>query len=526
MTDPHHAVQQRVVGAVGAIGLATFASRLLGYARDMVVASAFGAGPLTDAFFVAYRIPNLLRRLLAEGALSTALIPVFGEYLARGDAIAFARTIRAVAGMALLVLVAVSGLGVLLAPALVTMMTPGWTADRSLLDLAIRLTRITFPYLLLVGLGAVLTAALNAHHRFLSAALGPVILNLGMIGAVLLLAGHVEPPIVALAIGVLVGGVGQLAVQIPEARRLGIPLRPAWEPRHPAVRRVGVLMAPSVVGLAAVQLTVLLNTFLASLLPAGTVSYLYYADRVMEFPLGVFGIALATAVLPTMAGQAARGERAALTATLGWALRLSAFIAVPAAVGLVLLAGPIVRLLFERGEFSPADAAATTRALLGYAVGLPAFSAARIAAQTFYALGDTRTPVRVGLVTLAVNVAVALALMWPLAEAGLALASSLASYANLAGLLWLLRRRLGPIGGRALVHSGGKTLAACVPLAAWCLWALWSGPVVRSTWGLAGWTLGVIALGTAIYVAAATLLRCAEIHGLIGLLRRRGQALR
>ncbi|HET8578902.1 MAG TPA: murein biosynthesis integral membrane protein MurJ, partial [Methylomirabilota bacterium] len=328
MSDAHEGVQRGVVSAVGTIGLATLASRLLGFARDMVVARAFGAGPVTDAFFVAFRIPNLLRRLLAEGALSTAIIPVFSETLARGGRESFGRTARAVSGAALVALCAVSALGMLLAPWIVAIMAPGWMADVGLYQLAVRLTRLMFPYLVLVGLAALAMGALNAHHRFFTAALGPAVVNVGMIAGVFLLAGHVSPPILSLAVGVLVGGVGQLLVQVPELRRLGVPMRPSTEWRHPAVAEVAHRLWPAVFALAAVQVTVVVNTLLASLLRTGTVSYLYYADRVMEFPLGVFGIALATAVLPSMSAQAARGETEALRVTLRFALRLSAFIAV------------------------------------------------------------------------------------------------------------------------------------------------------------------------------------------------------
>ena len=522
MSDAQRALHHGVVRAVGAIGMATLVSRVLGFVRDVVVARAFGAGPVTDAFFVAFRVPNLLRRLLAEGALSTAIIPVFAESLHRGGRAEFIRIVRATTGVAIVVLCVVSGLGMLLAPWIVRIMAPGWTADPPLVELAGSLTRLMFPYLLLVGLAALAMGALNAQHRFFTAALGPAVLNVAMIVSVLMLAGRMSPPIFSLAVGVLAGGLGQLLVQLPELSRLGVPLRPSSEWSHPAVRAMAGRLWPAVFALAAVQVTVLVNTLLASLLPQGTVSYLYYADRVMEFPLGVFGIALATAVLPGMAAQAARGEHRALTETFGFALRLSAFIAVPAAVGLLALGYPIVRLLFQRGEFSPADAVATTQALAGYAVGLPAFSATRIAAQTFYALGDTRTPVWAGFASVVANVALAFALMWPLKHAGLALASSLSAYLNLVLLCWLLRRRLGAIGARETLRSLARTCAASVALGLWCL-------AVASRLG-AGWegtvrTLGALVAGAVIYVVVAAALRAPELRALLGMLRRGRQTL-
>jgi putative peptidoglycan lipid II flippase len=515
VSDAEHAARAGLVRAVGTIGLATLGSRVLGYARDIVVARAFGASPVTDAFFVAFRIPNLLRRLLAEGALSTAIIPVFSETLARHGTASFARMVRAVAGAGLVVLVAVSCAGIVLAPWIVGLMAPGWTAERGLFELAVRLTRLMFPYLLLVGLAALAMGALNTHHRFFTAALSPAILNVAMIAAVLWLSGRMSPPITALAVGVLLGGMGQLAVQLPELHRLGVPLVPALDWSHPAVRQIARRLWPAAFSLAAVQITVVVNTLLASLLRSGTVSYLYYADRVMEFPLGVFGIALATAVLPGMSAQAARGEHAALAGTLRFALRLSSFICVPAAVGLVALGEPVVRLLFQRGEFGAAEALYTSQALAGYAVGLPAFSATRLAAQTFYALGDTRTPVLVGFGSVAANVAFAVALMWPLEHAGLALASSLSSYVNVLGLCWLLRRRLGALGGTELARSLARTLAASAALAAWCV------ACTRFLDTGAAATLVALAGAILVFAAAAALLRAPELRDLLTLLRRR-----
>ncbi len=518
MSEAQRDERAGVVSAVGSIGAATLVSRVLGYVRDMVVARAFGAGPVTDAFFVAFRVPNLLRRLLAEGALSTAVIPVFARTLAAESREAFLAMVRAVAGATTVTLCVVTLAGMLLARAIVTVMAPGWLTDPPLFDLAVGLTRLMFPYLLLVGLAALATGVLNAHRRFFTAAFGPAVLNVGMIAAVLLLAHRFQPPIVALAVGVLMGGLGQLLVQLPEVRRLGVPLRPSGEWRHPAVATIARRLAPAAFGLAAVQVTVVVNTLLASLLPTGSISFLYYADRVMEFPLGVFGIALATASLPTMAAQAARADRTGLIDTLSFALRLAVFVAVPAAAGLVVLGAPIVTLLFQRGEFGAAAAAATTQALAGYAVGLPAFSATRIAAQTFYALGDTRTPVLLGLLAVAANVVLALALMGPLAHAGLALASSLSAYVNLLALLWALRRRLGPIGGRALARSAVRTLAATAAL--W-LAARALAPGAETGALAAAYTAAAIAGGAVAFGSAAALLRAPELGALLGILRRR-----
>ena len=471
VTEPR-AVEHQVVGALGSIGAATLASRVLGFVRDMIVALVFGAGPITDAFFVAFRIPNILRRLLAEGALSTAIIPVFTEYASAHSREEFRRLLRAIFGAALLVLSLTALLGIVLAPWIVRVIAPGFAADPGQAQLAVLLTRVMFPYLVLVGLAALAMGALNAENRFFAAALGPAVLNVGMIAGVLGLAGYTNPPILALAIGVLAGGLGQLLVQLPDLRDSGLHVAPSMELGHPALARVARLLLPAVFGLAAVQVMVFVNTLLASLLPPGAISFLYYADRVMEFPLGIFGIALASASLPAMSRQAAAGDTRALAGTLNFALRLAVYVCVPATVGLIVLRAPITRVLFERGRFTAADTAATTEALTGYAVGLVGFATARIAAQAFYAVRQPGIAVRLGMLSIAANIVAAVALMQPFGHAGLAYASSIGTYVNVLALLWVARRRFGRLGGRALLASTLRTLAAAVPMAAWCVLAL------------------------------------------------------
>jgi putative peptidoglycan lipid II flippase len=514
-------VERQLLGALGSIGSATLASRVLGFVRDMVVALAFGAGPITDAFFVAYRIPNILRRLLAEGALSTAVIPVFTEYAAVRSRDELRRLLRATLGAAIAVLIATTLLGIAFAPWLLRLIAPGFTSDPAQETLAVQLTRVMFPYLVLVGLSALAMGALNAEGRFFAAALGPAVSNVGMIAGVLLLARHVDPPILALALGVLAGGVGQLLVQLPDLARAGLLVGPSWEPRHPALVRVARLLAPAVFGLAAVQVMVFVNTLLASLLPAGSISFLYYADRVMEFPLGVFGIALASAALPAMSRQAAAGDTRALVGTLNFALRLTAYICIPATVGLLVLRTPIIRVLFERGRFTSAETIATAQALSGYAVGLVAFAAARITAQAFYALGRPGVAVRVGIVAVAADVVAALALMGPLGHAGLAYASSIGAFVNLLALLWVARRRFGRLGGRALLVSTLRSTAAAMPLAAWCWLAL---PMLGVRRGLAvdATLLAVIIAGGAlVFWLASAALRSPERGALRRLLPHR-----
>jgi putative peptidoglycan lipid II flippase len=511
-------LEGQVVRALSSISGATLASRVLGFLRDMVVALYFGAGPVTDAFFVAYRIPNTLRRLLAEGALSTAVVPVFAEYAETRGPLEFRRLLRAMAGGALLALGVTTLIGIAFAPWIVRVIAPGFLDSPGQADLTVLLTRLMFPYLLLVGLAALAMGALNTHGRFFAAALGPAIANVGIIAGVLLLARHLNPAILSVAVGVLAGGLGHLFVLMPSLWRAGLLVAPSLELGHPAMGRVARLMLPAVFGLAAVQVTVFVNTLLASLLPAGSVSFLYYADRIMEFPLGVFGIALASASLPAMARQAAVGDTAGVLGTLNFSLRLAIFITVPATVGLVLLREPIVRVLIERGQFGPADTVATGQALLWYAVGLIGFSAARIAAQAFYALGVPGTAVKLGLLSVAANVVAAILLMQPLAHGGLALASSIGAYVNVGLLLLAARSRYGRLGGRALLKSVGRTSAASLPLAAWCALCVARWPTGVGRWTEALWLVGVIVGGTAIFWIASRMLARPEYAALRGIL--------
>ena len=503
--------------ALGSIGAATLLSRVLGFARDMIVALMFGAGTTTDAFFVAFRIPNVLRRLLAEGALSTAAIPVFSEYLVNRSRDEFLRMLRAVFAATLIVLTVVTLAGIVLAPWLLRVIAPGFTEDPARETLAVLLTRVMFPYLLLVGLAALAMGVLNVEGRFFASALGPAVLNVGMIAGVVTFARVVDPPILSLAFGVLAGGAGQILVQVPSVRKAGFLVAPSLE-RHPALGRIVRLLLPSVFGLAAVQVTVFVNTLLASLLPAGAISFLYYADRVMEFPLGIFGVALASASLPAMSRQAAAGDLRAVADTLNFALRLSFFVAVPATVGLVLLREPITRVLFERGRFGPDDTVATAAALAAYAAGLAGFAGARIAAQAFYAIGEAGIAVRVGIVSVVANVFIALALMGPMQHAGLALASSLAAWLNLLLLVVVARRRFGPIGGRSLCVSVVRTLGASATVIALCLVMLGLWPHRAGAVHEALWLAVAIAGGGVAYWGATVLLRAPERLALIRIL--------
>jgi putative peptidoglycan lipid II flippase len=513
--------ERQVMRALGSIGSATLLSRVLGFARDMVIALVFGAGTITDAFLVAFRIPNMMRRLLGEGALSAAVVPVVTEYAAQRSRPELVRMLRAVLGATLVVLAVVTTLGIAAAPELVRLMAPGFTREPGQAEITALLTRVMFPYVALVGLSALAMGTLNAHGRFFTPALGPAVQNVGMIVCVVLLASRVSPAILAPAVGVVLGGLGQLAVQLPGLSRCGCLIAPSREIAHPAVRQVGRLLLPAVVGLASVQVNVFVNTLLASLLPAGSISFLYYADRVMELPLGVFGIALASAALPTMARQASARDLHALAGTLGFGLRWSFFVAVPATLGLLILRTPITRVLFERGQFTAADTVATAEALKWFALGLAAMSAARIAAQVFYALQEPMVAVRLGVVSVVVNIATAFVLMGPLQHAGLAAAASLAAYVNLGTLLWVARRRLGRIGGTALLATLARTAAASGPLVLVCLGSLWLWPAAPAVAVDATWLLFTIALAGTAFAGTARWLHAPELASVVRSLLRR-----
>jgi putative peptidoglycan lipid II flippase len=516
--------KHRVTRAAGVVGAATLASRVGGFVRDMVIAFFFGAGPAADAFFVAFRIPNLLRRLFAEGALTIAFIPVFTEVLAqkgKKEAYLLARSTYGVLSLALL---SVCILGAVFAPQVVRVMAPGFEPGGPSYDLAVTLTRWCLPYIFFVSLTALAAGVLNSTDHFFAPAASPVLLNLCLIASAAFLAPRVDPPVMSLAVGVILGGLGQLLMQLPYLKKRGISFKPAWDIANPALKKVARLALPAAFGAAVYQLTVFINTVLASLLPTGSVSYLYYADRLIEFPLGIFAIAVSTAILPSLSRQAAAGDHPALIDTMGFGLRLTMFINLPAMAGLIVLAQPLVLLIFSRGEFGPAEAAATTGALWGYGAGLWAFAALRSVLPAYYALKDTLTPVKVGVVALAINVGVSLLLMGPLLHIGLALATSISSAANLGILLWLLRKRLGPLGGRRIMGSMIKACLASLVMAAVVLLVAY-----QPDWGPAGSAgsryvrpLAGVLIGAAVYLVAAWLLRMPELGELMEILRSRG----
>ncbi len=423
---------------------ATVLSRILGFVRDFLIARHFGADGLTDAFFVAFKIPNFLRRLFAEGAFSQAFVPVLSEYKATGQSETL-DFLGKLVGVFMLVLGLITVLGVVLAPALISLFAPGLYLQGDVFELATLLARITFPYLFFISLTAFAGGILNTYGYFALPALTPILLNLCLIAATLWLAPECSVPVMALAIGVAGAGVLQWGVQLPVLWRLGLLPKPRLAFRDPGVRRVGRLLLPALLGASVQQVNLLLNTVLASLLMAGSISWLYYADRLLEFPLGVFGVALGTVILPHLSAHRSETSAPLYSATLDWALRWMLLIGVPASLGLGLLAHPLMLTLFHSEAFTLTDADMAGRSLMAYAPGLVAFMAVKVLTPAFSARQDMATTARIAAQSVVVNLflSVFFAIMlspYGWGHAGLALAVSLAAWLNAIRLLLVLIR--------------------------------------------------------------------------------------
>jgi putative peptidoglycan lipid II flippase len=464
--------------AAGIVSLATLVSRVLGLVREQVFAAFFGAGFAVDAFQVAFRIPNLLRDLFAEGAMSAAFVPTLTKVQERDGPEAAMRLANLVVNFLLVTVSAVCLLGILFADRLVPWMAPGFGAVPGKLELTTQMTRIMTPFLLLVALAAAVMGVLNTRRIFFVPAIAPTMLNLALIASGFVLSPLCPrfglQPIVGMAFGVLLGGLGQLLIQVPSLYGQGFRWRPLISFRDPGVLRIVTLMAPAAVGLAATQVNIFVNTLLASMLRQGSVSWLNYAYRLMPLPTARFGVASPSVTLAEVSRHAARREMPELKRTISFSLRFGLFLTLPATMILMALAHPIVALLYQHGRFGPEDSVQTAQALWGYAVGLSAFSAVRVLVPVYYSLGMTRIPVTISFVTIAVNVVLNIVLMNPLQHRGLALATSISSVLNFALLFEMLRRKIGPMGGRVLARAAGKIFIASL-LAALAAFAVATG---------------------------------------------------
>ncbi|NWN92641.1 murein biosynthesis integral membrane protein MurJ [Marinobacter adhaerens] len=460
----------------GLVGIMTMLSRVLGLVRDIVIARYFGAGAGADAFFVAFKIPNFLRRLFAEGAFSQAFVPVLSSYRENQPVSEVKRLVDAVAGSLGLVLLGITLVSMLGAPLLTAVFAPGFLGDEVKFALTSDMLRITFPYLLMISLTAFAGGILNSYDRFAVPAFTPVLLNLAMIGAAVYLTPLMSEPVMALAWGVFIAGALQLFFQLPFLMRLGLMPRPRVDYRHEGVSRILKLMLPALFGVSVSQINLLLDTVLASFLETGSVSWLYYSDRLSELPLGVFGIAIGTVILPSLSRKHAAASSEQFAATLDWAVRAVLLIGVPAAIALALLAEPLIATLFHYGEVTDRDVMMSARSLRAYSAGLLAFMIIKVLAPGFFARQDTRTPVKIGVIAMVANMVFNLVLVFPLAHAGLALATSLSAWLN-ATLLWRGLRREGawksqPGWGKFLVQIGLAN-GAMVAVILWLNSSVW-----------------------------------------------------
>lgn len=459
----------KIAKAAGAMSFATLISRIFGYIKDMILAKYFGATGTSDIFFVAFRIPNLLRDLFAEGSMSSAFIPVLTETQTKNGKEDANRLVRATFLFIIIVVGMLCVLGIIFAPSIVSVIAPGFTTDPLKFSQAVLLTRIMFPFLLFISLASAAMGSLNTRGVFFIPALSPALLNISIIIFVFTLSVHFVNPIVSVAIGVTVGGLVQFLFQLPSFFGKGysflkIPGNDGnvslW---HPGLKKIGILIIPSITGLAVVQINIFVSTILASYLQEGSITYLYYSMRLIQFPIGLFGVAMGMAVLPALSEHAAKMQISSLKEDFSFALRLLFFITVPAMAGLIALSVPIVNTLFQRGEFTYFATVATADALMFYSFGIWAIVGVRVLASTFYSMQNTKTPVKIAIFSMILNIILSLLLMNPLKHNGLALANALASISNFVLLFYFLRNELGGIGAARIIKSFLKILlASCV----------------------------------------------------------------
>lgn len=488
----------------------TLISRLLGYVRDMVIAVSFGATGATDAFFVAFRIPNMLRRMFAEGAFSQAFVPVFTEQREKGEHAEVKDLVDHVAGSLSLILAIITVIGVLAAPLLILIFAPGFADEPDRQQLATQMLRLTFPYVLFISLTALAAGILNSFGKFAVPAFTPAFLNLALIAAAVWLAPQMENPITALAWGVFIAGILQLLFQFPALRKLGLVPRLRLNRDHPGVKKILKLMLPALFGSSVAQINLLINTIIASFLVAGSISWLYFSDRFVELPLALFGVAIGTVILPKLSSQHSNGSTQDFSHTLDWGLRVGALVSLPAMLGLIFLAGPILATLLQYKAFTAHDTQMAAISLAAYSLGLPAFIAIKVLAPGFFSRQDTRTPVRIGLIAVGINLIINVLVVvpwiifkWPAGHAVLALSTAIAAHVNAHLLLRHLRR-----SNIYQPDAGWKKLslqiAAGLLLMGLALWWLTPELSIWQSWGASqrGLTLvGLIIIAAVIYLA-------------------------
>ena len=513
----------KVAKAAGIVSAVTMVSRVFGLARDMVIAAFFGASWMTDAFWIAFRIPTTLSRLLGEGSLTASFIPVFTEYLqkkTKDEALELAYNVFTFISI---ILTFVSVLGIIFSPFIISIIGHGFISDPRQFTLAVFLNRLMFPYVFIISLGALCMGILNSFRRFTSPALSPVMWNISIIAAALTLRNLFAEPITALAVGVMIGGVLQLFLQWPFLRKCGVQFKFRFNFRHPGLKQIALLMIPAMLGAGITTINVFVSSTLASMLPGGSVTYLFYADRIMELPLGVFAIAIGTAVLPSFSRHAAAGNMDELKSSISFSLRLMLFLTIPSTFALMALNLPIISVLFQRGAFNMHAAMCTSEALFFYGMGLWAFSVVRVFVQSFYALQDAKWPMRAAMIAFVVNLIFSLALMYSMKHKGLALANSLSAVFNVFILSFVLRKKIGKFLDRNFYISTFKIIISSVVM----LGAIVLIEVFMPWDSDSSFRSRLIYLSTTITTGAATffvctyLLKSPEMHSIVRLLKNR-----
>lgn len=499
-------MSRRLFKSTMVVGSMTLISRLLGFVRDMLIARLFGVDVATDAFFVAFKVPNFLRRLFAEGAFAHAFVPVLSDYKEQGSLAALKLFIDKTAGTLAVCLLLMTVAGIVLAPILILLLAPGFSWQGTQHDLSVLMLQITFPYLLFISLTAFAGSILNAHGKFAIPALTPVFLNICMIGTAIWLAPLMDTPVVALAWGVFIAGIVQLLFQIPSLIRLGLLPRPRIDFKDTGVNRVIKLMLPAMFSVSVTQINLLLDTLIASFLTVGSVSWLYYSDRLVEFPLGILGLALGTVILPNLANHHAAENSVAFSYALDWGLRLVLLVGMPATIGLFMLAEPMLSTLFQYHEFTINDVHLAGQSLRAYAVGLLGYLLIKVLVPAFTSRQELKTPVRYGIYAMIISLVLNVALVFPLAHAGLALATSLGAFFNAALLLKKLFKDkvYQPATGWLLFFSRVILASAAMSVALY----YWVNPDWWNTWSSSERVIHLlkwIVIGMTIYVATLLL---------------------
>lgn len=508
---------KKLIRSTGVISFATALSRVLGFFRDILFARYFGTNIFAQAFVVAFRLPNMLRDMIGEGATDAAIVPILTEYQHTRSQEEYWHVAKIILNLMLTVLVALSVLGVVFAPFFVKIMAPGFLEDPEKFALTVSLTRWMFPYILLVGLVAYAKGVLNSLHYFTTPAFSSVVLNVTMILTLLILCPIIG--VKGMVAGVLIGGILEVLIQIPPLKARGFTFGGGFKIAHPVASRIGKLLMPRVLGSGVYQFSVLVDTVLASLswiVGAGGVAALYFSTRLVQLPLAVFGVALATAALPRLTKEIATGDLEQFRRTISFSLKIVFLIMLPSTIGLMMLAEPIVRILLQRGEFTSYSTAITANALFFYTFGLFAYSGIKILVSAYYSMGDTRTPVKTAAIALGVNICLNLILMWPLKVGGLALSTSVAAMMNFVMLYTRLSRKVGDIGTESIMASVGRIASATAIMAVF-LWAT-SFLLLRdgAFYGMGRFIalFGVVCGAGVVYVGAAYYLKVEEIRKL------------